>query len=408
MKFQYHTFTKALLVLTSIFIVFCSSDSDNPEPTPPNPPVDPPPTTTPTTLNEKEDDTPINWPRVRLLLLKTTDVEITEDKVIRLRDVGKYTEMYYAQQLESKGYELPNKIMFARNTDDDILIYSVESDMSSNELDNITGTAVKLAKEKFPHLNDANSIWATAHYKHKGGATGGGSIAGGRMKFSNPPATGAIDFTKHPAETQFHRDIILKAIMHELGHALSLPHTGPLLNDTSHNTLMGPVNKAYEKTVGVEITEEVRISDFSASLIANHPVFKNQPFDQSQLEGKTMRIEKIPGDQSLFTADCGPDGETRIRGKVISNLPFHRVVLRFLYGGGEYWAKAFAVEPDEEGVFEFIVGPEDVNIGNSNQFELMVSFNNGLTRGVDELEKTIPIVGLKKNEYSDVHAFCNH
>ncbi|MBL6647120.1 MAG: hypothetical protein ISP68_04095 [Flavobacteriaceae bacterium] len=397
---------RGVLLLVSILFLSCSKGSDDSSPV--NQPTDSPSSTKTIDLNETEDNTPMHFPRVRIILLKTSDVEITDDKIKRLRDIGTYSEQFYTNQLNTKGYALANTKMFARNTDGNVLIYSVESPLSANQLPDITTTAINLCKEKFSDLNDLNSIWAVPHFQENGGSSGKGSVKKGRMKFSYKTATGSIDFSKHPSGTQFHKDIILKAILHELGHALTLPHNGPLLNDTTHNTLMGPVNSSYEKILDIE-TADVRISGFSAALIANHPVFKNQPFDETTLTGKTIRIEKLPGDTSLFTADCDTSKEQRVRGKVVSNLPFHHVVIRFLYDGNqnlEYWAKAFAVKPDRNGMFELIVNKDDINIHRSDQYELMVCFNNGLTQGVSRLETDIPIQNLNKNEYVEQHAFC--
>lgn len=411
LRFQFNILSKKIhrrdvLILVSILFLCCSTGSDDSNPI--NQPPNNPSSNKPTDLNETEDNTPMHFPRVRIILLKTSDVEITDDKIKRLRDIGKYSEQFYTNQLNTKVYALTNTKMFARNTDGNVLIYSVESPLTSNQLSDITTTAINLCKEKYTDLTDLNSIWAVAHFQENGGSTGQGNIKKGRMKFSYKTATGSIDFSKHPSGTQFHKDIILKAILHELGHALTLPHNGPLLNDTTHNTLMGPINNSYEKTLDIE-TADVRISDFSAALIANHPVFKNQPFDETILTGKTIRIEKLPGDNSLFTADCDSSIEQRIRGRVVSNLPFHHVVIRFLYDGNqnqEYWAKAFAVKPDNNGLFELIVNKDDINIHRSDQYELMVCFNNGLTQGVSTLETDIPIQNLSKNQYVEQHTFC--
>ena len=121
------------------------------------------------TNNETEDSTPISKPRVRVVFLKTTDVTITTDKIDRLRDIGEYTEDFYTMQLVRKGYTLPNLDMYARNTDGDILIYTVETTVSSTNLTNITNTGMSLAKAKYTDLTDNNSIWAIVHFKDGGG-----------------------------------------------------------------------------------------------------------------------------------------------------------------------------------------------------------------------------------------------
>ena len=69
-----------LLILISIFIISCSNNSGAIDTDPPI--IDNPPDTPPA-FNETEDGTSLQKPRVRIVLLKTSDVEITQDKIDR-------------------------------------------------------------------------------------------------------------------------------------------------------------------------------------------------------------------------------------------------------------------------------------------------------------------------------------
>lgn len=343
--------------------------------------------------NDVEDATPITKPRVRLVILKTSDVTLTQNHFDRLKDIGEYVEDYFVDQLISKGYSQINTNLFARNTDGEILIYVARSNKSSSAIYDPTYTGAEIAMNTYPDLTDRNSVWAIAHFKQGGGFSGGGNISRGRMRFELKDAEGSIDFSSNMSSTDYHRDISLKAIHHELGHAFTVLHNGPLRTNTAFNTLMGPVNNAYEKKVGVAQTLDVQLSDYTAAIIAFHPVLRNSAFSISQLNGKRIKIEKILGDNDLFTVDC-TTGIAHVRGRVKSNLPFHHVVIRFSFqgevGSGGRWNSSFAVNPDSNGVFDLELNQSDINMsGNPTlnfEYEVMVAFNNGLTRGVEQLE----------------------
>ncbi len=362
------------------------------------------------TNNDTEDATPIDKPRVRLVILNTTDVTITQNLIDRIRDIGEYIENYYVTELAAKGYTLSNTDMFARNTDGDILVYIATSTQSSSDITTLTTTAISLAKTTYTDLTNLNTIWAVVHFKSGGGFRGGGKVDGGSMRFELKNASGAIDFSSNMAQTNYHRDISLKAIHHELGHAFTLLHNGPLRTNTTFNTLMGPINKAYEKTVGITQTTDIQLSDYSAAIIAYHPVFRDTAFNVAQLTGKTLKIEKIMGDDDLFTVDC-TTGIAHIRGKVTSNLPFHAVVIRLTYdnlGSKGYWNKSFAVSPDSDGVFDLQLTEDSINIGPSPQndfeYEVMVAFDNGLSAGVNQLGVNESIT-TSKNQYVSNYSF---
>ncbi len=362
------------------------------------------------TNNDTEDATPIDKPRVRLVILNTTDVTISQNLIDRVRDIGEYIENYYVSELTTKGYTLGNTHMLARNTDGDILVYLATSTQSSSDITNLTVAAINLAKTTYTDLTDLNTIWAVVHFKSGGGFRGGGKVDGGSMRFELKDASGAIDFTSNMAQTNYHRDISLKAIHHELGHALTLLHNGPLRTNTTFNTLMGPINQVYENTVNIAQTADIQLSDYTAAIIAYHPIFRDTAFDIAQLADKTMRIEKIMGDDDLFTVDC-TTGIAHITGKVTSNLPFHAVVIRLTYdnlGLGGYWNKSFAVPPDSNGVFDLKLIESSINISpspqNDFQYEVMVAFDNGLSTGVNQLGVNESIT-TSKNRYISDYSF---
>ena len=362
------------------------------------------------TNNDTEDATPINKPRVRLVVLNTTDVTLTQDHIERLRDIGEYIEDFYVSKLTAKGYVLTNTDMFARNTNGDILVYTANSTQPSTAISNIKSTATNLAQLAYPDLTNLNTVWAIAHFKDGGGFVGGGNIASGGMRFQLKDAVGSINFSSHIAQTNYHRGVSLKAIAHELGHALTVLHLGPQRANTQFNTLMGPISTSYENTVGIPQTADVQLSDYTAAIIAYHPIFRDSAFQSSELNNKSLKIEKIMGDYDLFTIDCF-SGVAHVRGKVTSNLPFHHIVIRFTYDnleGGGYWNSSFAVTPDANGVFDLQLSENDINIGpasrNSFEYEVMVAFDNGLSRGVSRLDTNEPI-DINKNQYTSGYSF---
>ncbi|WP_298781414.1 putative metal-binding motif-containing protein, partial [uncultured Polaribacter sp.] len=360
--------------------------------------------------NDTEDSTPISEPRVRIVVIDPSDVTVTQDHINRLKDIGQYIENFYVNQLTTKGYTLANTNMFARNTDGEILIYHVTSTDTMEAIDSgdgITTTGRELAIEKYTDLTTLNSVFAIVHFLDGGGFTGGGNANNGSMKFQLKDAVGAIDFNSHIAETDYHSDINLKAIHHELGHALTIAHVGPKRDNTEFNTMMGPINSTYEKVVGIT-TADVRLSDYTAAILAYHPIFRGEAYDYREVRNKNLRIEKIMGDNDLFTVDCST-GIAHLRGKVVTEeVDFHHVVVRFghnsISDAGGYWNKSFAIETDEDGYFDLELKEEDINTLDVFQYELMVAFNNGLTRGVTALD-TDEAMAIGRNQYRNNYTF---
>ncbi|MCM2371210.1 NPCBM/NEW2 domain-containing protein [Aporhodopirellula aestuarii] len=147
-----------------------------------------------------------------------------------------------------------------------------------------------------------------------------------------------------------HNSIFIGGVIHELGHALALPHCRQREDEAVRGTaLMGAGNRTYAQ----ELRGEGRgtfLTQAHALQLAAHPVFNRQ-----MTKDLTKRA---PADWSDLKIDATDDNQIRIRGTVQSEIPIHGVVAYFDPDGrGDYDATTATAVPDEQGRFAMRSGP---------------------------------------------------
>ena len=172
----------------------------------------------------------------------------------------------------------------------------------------------------------------------------------------------------------------VKGSMHEFGHALGLPHTGPQLELELGNSLMGPVTRKFREKTGRRDTE-VYLAESSAALLQSHPLFRAaapaEPVPPARLTIADPQVRE------------NRNGSFTVSGRLESDLPAHSAVV-FDSGksnfGGDYWAQSYVGQIDERGQFEVTI----TNPYRRGKLYLAFCFDNGLNVGEADAKKIKP------------------
>jgi hypothetical protein len=171
----------------------------------------------------------------------------------------------------------------------------------------------------------------------------------------------------------FNYEYKMKSTVHELCHALGLPHTGPDPTLGLGNSLMGPNPPAYAARNGPR-PDHVYMEASSAAMLWKHPIFSGVAM------GAPHRSEvKLAEYYPAF--DPAPDTVT-ILGRVTGNATPHSVVV--IDNRGEkngYWSRSYAARVAADGRFEIrVTDPAKTN----GVFRILFCFDDGLVSGDGE------------------------
>ena len=172
--------------------------------------------------------------------------------------------------------------------------------------------------------------------KFPGFLGGFGPQIGGWAVCNFNTAPGRVD-PAAPLGSEFLERLMLKGMLHELGHGFQLPHVGPLKRDAAGNTLMGPTHVNYRRVMPAG-EPRVYLSEAEAAMLATHPAFRGVPEERGPLP-------KVEAQDLAYTADPRT-GAIVVRGRVRApggKLPVYALVADEADARpGEYWTKTYA------------------------------------------------------------------
>ncbi|EMI46716.1 Glycosyl hydrolase family 98 putative carbohydrate binding module [Rhodopirellula sp. SWK7] len=166
-----------------------------------------------------------------------------------------------------------------------------------------------------------------------------------------------------------HNSIFIGGVIHELGHALSLPHCRQRRDESVRGTaLMGAGNRTYSQ----ELRGEGRgtfLTQAHALRLAAHPVFNRR---------MTGDLKKRPATRwPKLRIVAGEKSQIRVHGMVQADVPVHGVVAYFdPRGGGDYDATTATAVPDDRGRFAMQSG--NLRVGDG-ELRLTACHVNGAT-----------------------------
>lgn len=335
------------------------------------------------------DDEVVSSPVLRIVFFTPSDIEPPDGVKERLKESVDYAQQFYGKWLKHWGYVSPNPVPIIRDQNGlpQVLFVKGRHDESSGRYRQLgfEPEVIETACNEYD-IDPSGQVWWIFIYRgpQRRGFRGGGNAKRGGTSTSiyDPDATGQLIGNELGSDEVPQNS---KASIHELGHALGLPHIGPIQKDKLGNSLMGPIVKAFESRFPNE--ERVYLTEASAAMLWKHPLLSGTTKDRElipkfQIEDFSVTHE---ADQNRFV----------VSGRVAADYPAHSIVIanESSANRSDYWRKCFAGRIAKNNTFRIEVDEVDRVDG---QLVLVCCFNNGAVVGKDG-------VGLQRGFVKQYH-----
>jgi len=318
-------------------------------------------------------------PTIRIVLYTPSDLEPPAGVPHRLTQIADATERFLFEGMRRWGYPPAVDRLFRRDRDGTVEVVYVKGDRPSSDAYYTKASCDAEARAKAARqlrIDDGGHIWWVFLYvgdrpKRFSGWRGGGCAGGGGGAIVNyDTIAGEIRPDLNPA-AGFNAEYFLKGTIHELGHALGLPHIGPDPSLGQGNTLMGPNNDVYAARKYPK-ADQVYLSAASAAMLWKHPAFS----------GTTKGRQSQP---SVKLVDYKPQFGRRsdritLAGRLVADMPAHSVVVLDDLGkpDDDYWCRSHVARVGPDGAF--VVEVEHPDRANGH-FRILFCFENGMVTG---------------------------
>ncbi len=321
---------------------------------------------------EDADERPV----LRVVFFMPSDVEPPDGVRERLKEYVDYAQMFYGKWMAHWGYPCEQPLAVKRDDEGypEVLFVKGRETEASGRYKQLgfQGEVIEEACKKYG-LDPEGQVWWIFTYKgpQRRGFRGGGNALHGGTSTSiyDPSDEGHLRLDDDLGSDEQAR-LKSKGSIHELGHALGLPHIGPLDEDGFGNSLMGPVIKAYRNKHPDET--RVYLTEASAAMLWKHPLFSGTTQDRAVTPALDFA-------DITFTHDKQA-GKVIVAGKVVSDHTAHSVVVANESDAtrNDYWRKSYVGRVGEDGTFRVEVDELDEADG----FLRIVScFDNGAIIG---------------------------
>lgn len=192
----------------------------------------------------------------RIVLFAPDGSAIPANYEAKLRDIAAVAEYFFASEIRRWGWTIEREAIFSRTGDGKVEILLARGSIPENQTGRDALPSIRqAASARVTNLygistTEDDVLWIFYHTPDHvvQGFQGSGSTSGGVAINAYPTANATITPGTDLATPEM-RDLKLKGAMHEFGHGLGLPHIGPKPSVNAGNTLMGPINNAYESSL---------------------------------------------------------------------------------------------------------------------------------------------------------------
>ncbi|MFK7820781.1 MAG: hypothetical protein AB8G99_18830 [Planctomycetaceae bacterium] len=268
--------------------------------------------------------------------------------VNRLAD---YTDRFLLDGLKRWEYSAAVKTLFRRKANGDVDVFGVFGEKPPAQY-----TDASVHKEAIDRVIDGyklepkSHIWWVLGYKGPSpvrfeGFRGGQSPKYGGWAVANYDSRVVHLKAGTPVGTPLHREMALKGMIHELGHAFRLPHIGPRYGLKYGNTLMGPTHANFRRVTG-RFVKDGYLSQAAAAMLVAHPVLRGRRFER-------RRVPQVRLSEGQISTDA-KSGTVSVSGRVQSNLkPVFAIVADHSKKlPGTYWVRHYVSRIETDGQFE--------------------------------------------------------
>ncbi len=318
-------------------------------------------------------------PTVRIVLYTPSDLKPPPGVAQRLTQIADATERFLVEGM--KGWKYPPAVehVFRRNKDGTVEVVYVQGSRPSGDEFYTKASCDAEARDKAKQqlgIDGEGHIWWVFLYvgdrpKRFSGWQGSGcSRDGGGAIVNYDTIPGAIRPDINPS-SGFNAEYFLKGTIHELGHALGLPHIGPDPALGRGNSLMGPNNDVYAQRKYPN-ADLCYLTEASAAMLWKHPLFtgttKNR---QRQPSVKLVGYKPTYGKKS---------NRITLSGKVVADMPAHSVVVLDDLGkpDDEYFNRSHVARIEPDGNFHVAI---DKPPRASGHYRILFCFENGMFTG---------------------------
>jgi hypothetical protein len=318
-------------------------------------------------------------PTLRVVFFTPSDVEPPAGVQRRLTQVADATERFFVRWMTRWGYEPANKTPFRRDKAGAVEVLFVKGDqpLSSGRYEKAGFQSEVIEKAAIQYrIPRHRHVWWVFVY-----------LGDPPRRFSDYRAEGnsrdggwaLVNYANLPGEIRpddelgggFNDRFTLKGCVHELGHALGLPHVGPNPRRKLGNTLMGPQSDIYERQVGRN-EARVYLPEACTAMLWKHPLFSGTAKDRSVLPSVKLSDYRAVYDRR--------QGRIRLSGRLVSDAKAHSVVVidDMEQKPGPYWVHGYAARLSADGTFRLEI---DDPAGSGGRFKILFCFDNGAVTG---------------------------
>jgi hypothetical protein len=320
--------------------------------------------------------------QVHVILFVPSDVTPPTGHQNRIDQIVGYSESFFRREFKRWGHDRI-AMPFRRSADGRVEVTAIRGKERTSHYKPVTLRAEVMDAMRLRNkLEGGRQVWWIMVYageppaRFPGFLGGFGPQIGGWAVCNFDTTPGRID-PAEPLGSDFLEKLMLKGMLHELGHGFQLPHVGPLKRDKAGNTLMGPTHVNYRRAAPAG-EQRVYLSEAEAAMLSTHPAFRGLPDQRGQLpkvEVQNLNYAVNPRNNTIVVS-----GRVRAPQRAVYALVADEADAR----PGEYWTKTYVGKVGLDGAFEVIVSEPSESNGTLKTwfaFETGAQTGDGKLRG---------------------------